>query len=80
MLSEYVILTLVNDWNLNVYLSEDGLVEMSEIDPIGRYLGSSVRSTLKHNTRYSAFEVRKHLTFHLSTRLFDTAIELYTPQ
>ncbi|XP_038067424.1 phosphorylase b kinase regulatory subunit beta-like [Patiria miniata] len=47
-------------WGQSVYLIacmlKDGLVDMDEIDPVGRYHGSSVRLTVRHNTRYSAFE------------------------
>ncbi|XP_071785537.1 phosphorylase b kinase regulatory subunit beta-like [Asterias amurensis] len=47
-------------WGQSMYLIacmlKEGLVNMSEIDPIGRYHGSSSRTTMKHNTRYSAFE------------------------
>ncbi|XP_022107548.1 phosphorylase b kinase regulatory subunit beta-like [Acanthaster planci] len=58
-------------WGQSVYLIacllKDGLVDMDEIDPVGRYLRSSVRSTMKHNTRYSAFEnTSKDLTVQMA--------------
>ncbi|XP_033113441.1 phosphorylase b kinase regulatory subunit beta-like [Anneissia japonica] len=37
-------------------LLKEKLVDMGDVDPIGRYLGNSAGRKHKHNTRYSAFE------------------------
>ncbi|XP_030831590.1 phosphorylase b kinase regulatory subunit beta [Strongylocentrotus purpuratus] len=69
-------------WGQSMYilscLLKDGLVKMSELDPEGRYLGSSLCKRYRHNTRHSAFEmITKDMTVQMvfiaeSTRLQTT--------
>lgn len=69
-------------WGQSMYilscLMMYGLIEMSEIDPEGRYLGSALCKRYRHNTRHSAFEtLTKDMTVQMvfiaeSTRLQTT--------
>ena len=61
---KHIVVLMVSRAHPHFLFSDDGLLDVNEIDPIGRHLSHSAKNRLGHSSyRYSSFRVRLFILF-----------------